>query len=287
MVPPASGAVALAIARHGRSVKRFPNGLVVPENCVNFALVMPFPLAHPAAILPLRRYCPRYLSFPALIIGSLSPDVGYCFGNLNAGNFSHRFLVGSFGFCLPVGLLLVLVFYIARWPVVGILPYRQRRALLPLCLLAGSPFLIVISLLIGVWTHLFLDSITHPDGWLVEHLPVLQSPVLTVGQHRFLVCEVLYAGCTFAGVAWLAFCYLQWLENAAGSPGPGTRGMKWGCSLLLASSVLFIALASRGEHQLMGIVPAGIIAILLVIIFLLATELPFRQTRSTGGKTVF
>ena len=152
---------------------------------------------------------------------------------------------------------------------------------------AGSPFLIVISLLIGVWTHLFLDSITHPDGWLVEHLPVLQSPVLTVGQHRFLVCEVLYAGCTFAGVAWLAFCYLQWLENAAGSPGPGTRGMKWGCSLLLASSVLFIALASRGEHQLMGIVPAGIIAILLVIIFLLATELPFRQTRSTGGKTVF
>lgn len=145
----------------------------------------------------------------------------------------------------------------------------------------------MISLLIGVWTHLFLDSITHPDGWLVEHLPVLQSPVLTVGQHRFLVCEVLYAGCTFAGVAWLAFCYLQWLENAAGSPGPGTRGMKWGCSLLLASSVLFIALASRGEHQLMGIVPAGIIAILLVIIFLLATELPFRQTRSTGGKTVF
>jgi hypothetical protein len=242
---------------------------------------MPFPLAHPAAILPLRRYCPRHLSFPALIIGSLSPDVGYCFGNLNAGNFSHRFLAGSFGFCLPVGLVLVLVFYIARWPVVGILPSSYRRAFLPLCQRpAGSPFLIVISLLIGAWTHLFLDSFTHPDGWLVEHLPVLQAPVLPVGQHRLMVCEVLYAGCTFAGVAWLAFCYLRWLEKAAGSPVPTTRGMKWGCSLLLASSILFIALASRGAHQLIGIVPAGIIAVLLVIGFLLATGRLFSQTRS-------
>ena len=258
-----------------------PNGLVAPENCVNFPLLMPFPLAHPAAILPLRRYCPRYLSFPALIIGSLSPDVGYCFGSLNAGSFSHRFLVGSFGFCLPVGLLLVLVFYIVRLPVVGILPSSHRRAFLPLCLRpAGSPFLIVISLLIGVWTHLLLDSITHPDGWLVAHLPVLQARVLPVGQHRLMVCEVLYAACTFVGVAWLAFCYLSWLEQAAGSPVPSTRGMKWGCSLLLASSILFVALASRGTHPLMGIVPAGIIAVLLVIIFFLSTVIPFRQVRS-------
>ena len=28
---------------------------------------MPFTLAHPAAVLPLKRFCPRYLSFPALI----------------------------------------------------------------------------------------------------------------------------------------------------------------------------------------------------------------------------
>ena len=242
---------------------------------------MPFPLAHPAAILPLRRYCPRYLSFPALIIGSLSPDAGYFSGHFRLGEFSHRLLAGSFGFCLPAGLLLVLVFYIARLPVVGILPSSYRRVFLPLCQRpAGSPFLIVISLLIGTWTHLFLDSFTHPDGWLVERLPVLQTPVLPLGQHRLMVCEVLYAGCTFAGVAWLAFCYLRWLEKATGSPAPTPRGMKWGCALLLASSILFIALASRGTHQLIGLVPAGSMAVLLVIGFLLATGRLFSQTRS-------
>jgi len=63
-----------------------------------FIKTMPFPVAHPAAVLPLRRYCPRYLSFPALVVGSLSPDLGYLFGHLHADWFSHRFWAGSFGF---------------------------------------------------------------------------------------------------------------------------------------------------------------------------------------------
>ena len=189
-------------------------------------------------------------------------------------------MAGSFGFCLPVGLVLVLVFYIARLPVVGILPASYRRVLLPLCQRpAGNPFLIVISLLIGAWTHLLLDSITHPDSWLVKYLPVLLTPVLSVGQQRFMVCEVLYAGCTFAGVAWLAFCYLRWLEKAAGSSISTSRGMKWGCAILLAGLILFIAVGFRRPHQLIGIIPAGILAVLLVLGFILITGWLFSQTR--------
>ena len=55
----------------------------------------------------MRRFCPRYLSFPALIAGSLSPDFGYLFRHFHVDSFSHRFWAGSFGFCLPVGLLFV------------------------------------------------------------------------------------------------------------------------------------------------------------------------------------
>jgi hypothetical protein len=180
-------------------------------------------------------------------------------------------MAGSFGFCLPAGLLMLLVFYLVRSPLVGILPAPYRSAFLPLCQRpVGSPFVIVVSLLIGAWTHLFLDSITHEDGWLVGHLPVLQSSVPWVGNHRLVIYDVLYAGCTFSGVAWLAVGYLHWLERAAGSPAPTPRGMKWGCALLLASSILLIALASRGAHHLVGIFPAGIIAALLVMGFLLA-----------------
>ena len=127
--------------------------------------------------------------------------------------------------------------------------------------------------------HLLLDSFTHPDEWLVKYLPILLSPILTVGRHSLMVCEILYAGFTFAGVAWLAYCYLGWLEKTVGPSTSARRGMKWGCAIFLAAATLFIALAKRDTPQLIGIVPAGIIAVLLVLGFLLATGWLFRPRR--------
>lgn len=126
---------------------------------------MPFPLAHPAAILPLRRFCPRRFNFPALVIGSLCPDVGYCFGTLHLDKFSHRFLAGSFGFCLPVGLAMLWLFYRFRRDVVQRFSPRFRRIFEPPCLCPAGPFLIiVVSLIVGAWTHDLLDSLTHRHG---------------------------------------------------------------------------------------------------------------------------
>jgi hypothetical protein len=38
---------------------------------------MPFTFAHPAAVLPLRRFCPDRLVWSALVIGTVSPDLEY------------------------------------------------------------------------------------------------------------------------------------------------------------------------------------------------------------------
>src|SRR6266478_4359327 len=115
---------------------------------------MPFPLAHPAAVLPLRRYCPRFFSFPALVLGSITPDLGYFFGKSSVDEFSHR-LLGSVVFCLPIGLILLGLFYMLRSAVVGILPVRYQRVFQPLCQRPpGSLFVNVLSLLLGAWTHL-------------------------------------------------------------------------------------------------------------------------------------
>ncbi len=242
---------------------------------------MPFPLAHPAAVLPLRRYCPQHLDFPALIIGSLSPDFGYAFGSLHVDYYSHQFLVGSFGFCLPVGLQLVLLFYITRRPLARLLPGRYRRACLPLCQRpVGAPLAIVLSLLLGSWTHLLLDGLTHPEFWLVQYFPALLTPILPMGQPRVLVCDVCYAGCTFAGVLWLAVGFLHWWEEAAGPSRFTARGWRWGSSILLAAAILKLSLASRGEQHWLGIVPAGIMALGLLVGFLLVTGGLFSQTRN-------
>ena len=233
---------------------------------------MPFPLAHPAAVLPLRRYCPRPLSFPALIIGSFSPDLGYAFGPLHVGGFSHRFLAGGFGSCLPVGLVVLVASYLVRRPLLGLLPARCRQVFVPLCHRPIGPSLaILVSLLIGAWTHILLDSMTHEDGWSVKHVPVLQGVVPWPGKHGLRVYDVLYYACTFAGVTWVALSYLGWLERAPGAPAPGAPAAKWGWALMLASAVLFIAAACRGPHRSLEIIFAGILDVLLFVGFVLAT----------------
>ena len=145
---------------------------------------MPFTLAHPAAILPFRRFCPRFLSFPALLVGSVIPDAGYWSGPLELGSFSHSF-AGGFLFDLPAGLLMLAAIYLLRSPMERRLApaYRElfealwRRPL-------GSPVIVLFSLLVGIWTHLLWDSFTHNHGWLVERVPALQTTLFQLAQWR-------------------------------------------------------------------------------------------------------
>jgi hypothetical protein len=233
---------------------------------------MPFPVAHPAAILSLRRYCPRYLSYSALVVGSLSPDFAYVIGHLHAGRFSHRFWAGSFGFCLPVGLLIVWVFHLVRSPAVEFLPDRHRKLLRPLCRQSPESWLAFpVSVLIGAWTHDLLDSLSHPDGWLVEQISALRHPVYWLRATGQPVHALLYTGITFCGAAWLAGCYLRWLQQVTGSPVLGRPATRWSCALLFGAVTLALATAGRGDHKFLDLLPLGIVTVAMVLGFLAAT----------------
>ncbi len=201
---------------------------------------MPFPLAHPAAVLPFRRWCPRWLSLPALIIGSLSPDVGYCFGPLALQRVSHRFW-GGIEFCLPVGLLILWVFRHTRCALVRTLPARWQEVLLPLCERPlGSPFVLAVSVLIGAWTHIGLDALVHENGWAAQQVPWLNSPVVWFGGHAVRVTDLLAGGCTFGGVLWLSVVLQDWLREATHLPPLRRPSVRWRRPVLLALGVLLL-----------------------------------------------
>src|ERR1041385_6474131 len=122
---------------------------------------MPFTLAHPAAVLPLRRFAPRWLCFPGLVVGAVVPDAGYAVG---LDFYSHSW-IGSVIFSLPVGMVMLILFYWLRGPASRWLPSRQRELFQPLCRSNPGPWYgIIASLLIGAWTHLVWDSFTHKYG---------------------------------------------------------------------------------------------------------------------------
>jgi hypothetical protein len=245
---------------------------------------MPFPLAHPAAVLPLRRFCPRRLSFLALVLGSLSPDLGYVFRKPDLADLSHQPLLGTLLFCLPVGLVLVLGVYLVRLPLTRLLPARARRALLPLCLQpTAPPFRIAVSILLGALTHQWLDAATHPQFWLVRLWPMLIRPVPIPGRHPLPLCELLYAACTFFGVAWLAWSYLRWWGRSAGAGLPS--GLQWVSVAVLAGGILWLAVDARSPRHHLGLVRTAMGCLVLTGGFLLAASWPFGPPGGPRGET--
>ena len=120
---------------------------------------MPYPFAHPAAVLPLARPLGRFAVPSALAIGSMAPDFWY-FVPLLERDESHS-LVGLAWFCLPAGLLAYALFHLLlKQPLIALLSPRLG-CFTP----AGLPQVpwraVIVSLMVGALTHLVWDALTH------------------------------------------------------------------------------------------------------------------------------
>jgi hypothetical protein len=185
---------------------------------------MPWTFAHPVAVLPFRRFCPRWLNFPALVVGSISPDFGYHLLSREMATYAHT-LKGSLGACLPAGFFALAVLFLLRKPGCHLLPEPHRSALAPWA--EANPPLdlrffatIIVSLLVGAWTHIAWDAVTHNDGWFVLRMPLLAEVLFELGGMPFPLYHVLQHACSWFGIAVLAAAYWSWLRRSApGAPG--------------------------------------------------------------------
>jgi hypothetical protein len=176
--------------------------------------VMPFTLSHAAAALPFRR---TRLVMSALVVGCFAPDTPYFLFLMSHGFHGHT-LVGIFDFDLPVGFVELWLYHaFVRRPLLLILPDGIRRRLhtsvssfsfWPPARLA----LVVLSLLIGIVTHLLWDSFTHEDTWPYRHWELLRLNVqLVTGDMP--VYKLLEYGCSVLGVAVLAVWAWHWYRT--------------------------------------------------------------------------
>ncbi|NCT83242.1 MAG: DUF4184 family protein [Comamonadaceae bacterium] len=192
---------------------------------------MPWTFAHPAAILPLRRLCPRWLSLPALILGAMAPDLSYYVGMHGKWRAFCHTPEGVLTVCLPVCLLLLALLRRFAGPLTVLLA-EPHRALVR-CQLQPSPHpawralaVAMLSVLIGATTHLLWDAFTHGGQWGAELLPLLEEPLPTAMDRQFHVAHLLQHLSTVLGVVALALVYRRTLRGrppAAPSPLDGQR----------------------------------------------------------------
>jgi hypothetical protein len=123
-----------------------------------------------------------------------------------------------------------------------------------------APFVLLISLLLGTWTHLAWDSLTHTRGWMVLHVPLLQAVVVVIHVpfwrdpgpvdygHELRVCHLLWYLSSFFGVAVLCYVYEKWL----GSTRPATAAISRAKAIRNAVLVGLLVLPLEALHHLIG-----------------------------------
>lgn len=145
---------------------------------------MPLTIAHPVAVLPLRR-CG--LSMSALVVGSLIPDLEYFLHVTMVSEFSHT-PTGLFAFCLPAGLIVLWLFHhLWKPPMIAVLGDEHSHHFKPYRFRPFSHFLLICSsLLIGAFTHLLWDAFTHDYGWAVQRFSLLSQSSGSRPRYRVL-----------------------------------------------------------------------------------------------------
>jgi len=175
--------------------------------------MVPFTLAHGAAALPFRRL---NLVPSGLLVGTFAPDFEYFLRLAPDDSFGHT-LLGTFVLTLPLALFVLWLFHtFVKLPLARLLPEVIQRRLInhvkEFRFHGMARFsLIVVSILLGIATHLAWDSFTHSNTWLYHHWHVLGRTlnVPTLGLVPFY--KVLQHGSTIIGISilsiWLVVRY--------------------------------------------------------------------------------
>ena len=144
---------------------------------------MPYPFAHPAAVLALGPLMGRLAVPSALVIGSIVPDLWQAlpFGSRQLSHSGSGLLL----FCLPVGLAVYLVFHLLlKNACMALLPpalARRVRGFAVTGLPSASWHAVLASLVAGALTHLLWDGLTHDHDAQAHSINWLQHASTHVG----------------------------------------------------------------------------------------------------------
>jgi len=135
-------------------------------------------------------------------------------------------VAGAFYICLPSALAVLWLFQrVLKLPLISLAP----NSLQPRLVRFAEPFRfgpakrfgwILVSLLLGIFSHLLWDSFTHGRGYMAQHLALLPTePLAQYGIYRPLY-NLLQHLSSLVGVGILVTAYYRWSERAQAQPIP-------------------------------------------------------------------
>jgi hypothetical protein len=149
----------------------------------------------------------------------MAPDFEYFFRLTRLGRTSHTF-PGVITFTFPVALAALLLFHaIVKWPLISLLPRAlQTRLVGPARQFRWWPpsrfMVVLVSLAVGIATHIAWDGLTHSGGWAVAIWPGMGVPLFYLRHHAFAMYKLMQYGGTVFGAMVLMVAATRWYRRA-------------------------------------------------------------------------
>lgn len=241
---------------------------------------MPFTFSHPAIILPLRYLPKSWFSLTALVIGSLTPDFEYFLRMKVKSDYSHT-LSGIFWFDLPLALLLTFLFHnLTRNLLFQNLPSFIKNRILVFTDLNWNTYfrrnwlIVLISLLIGIFSHIFWDAFTHKHGYFVNQIAVLQNTIPIFGT-EIPLWKIAQHSSTFIGAIIIMITFFK-LPIRFTSPASISK-FYWISVILFTTAILFMRFITNPKALNIGNLVVTFIASFLIAITMIPLIIKFNS----------
>jgi hypothetical protein len=174
---------------------------------------MPFTFSHPAIVLPVTYLPKKWYSLSGLIVGSMTPDFEYFIRMKDYSKYSHTW-DGLFWFDLPLGLILIFIFHnVVRDILIIYLPFSLNIRLSSFTKFNWNKYfqrniiVVLVSLLIGIASHLFWDSFTHDGEYFAKAIPILRNDIYILN-HEISGAKIFqYVSSLIGGIVMIIFVF--------------------------------------------------------------------------------
>jgi hypothetical protein len=244
---------------------------------------MPFTFSHPAVVLPFSYLGKRYVSLAGLIAGSMVPDFDYFINMKHGNNFKSHTWPGLFWFDLPLGLLLLLVYYgIVFKPLINNLPailksrVGQYQGFDWVEWMKKKWPVIILSVLIGSVSHLLWDKLTHESVQYIDEALTIKDKNELVSYRNpyyFLSWNLN----SLAGMLFILFSFWRLPADKTISANKGILNY-WLTAAGITALVFVIRIVKEQYLGKSDVVVTAMSAFMLALIF---TSLIFRNRTSS------
>ncbi|TDQ42676.1 DUF4184 family protein [Aureibacillus halotolerans] len=224
---------------------------------------MPFTFGHPLYALPAKYVSPRYVCLTGLILGSMSPDFEYFIALEPFQSIGHSW-EGLFLHALPISIILAVVFhFLLKRPLALHMPSWGQLDSRCLSIanksnwrLTGvrSWLVFLLSVIIGFYSHLFVDAFTHQSGVFVTRISFLQQSLAGVPVYKLLQHSLSLLGLLGLFLLFLQQIFKQRVKPTSNDLLPSReKWIFWGISTLVAFLTLILKIWFSDSTNLIGI----------------------------------